>query len=212
MMQMLQVIGGQSLPELNFVSSYAVTTDGSNINLGTRGIGPVPTRGDRLVVVLIGLDTTANSINVTINGNNMTRVVYDDGQIVGAACGIYSYVLNTGTTAAFRAIASNNNIVNSIVGTYGLYNLESTTARDTDNITATGQAVSVTVLNNAIALAGFRGTSGTAVSGYTTLSEDFDVTSEGARFAGASGSELAAGTVTEDPTGGGRARCMATWR
>lgn len=206
-MMMLQIIGGQRLPDLQFTDSNTSGTDGTSINHNGLSIGAEPTTGDRLIILTMGAFVSTLATNATINGNAMTEIVWSRPNTSTVAA-IYAYVLNSGTTANFT-LSSANNFLTTGVGVYAAYNLESTTVRDTDG----GQnSLSVTTLDSSVAVMSLYGTTTTAISGLTTLVEGYSATNESQRFAAAGADELSAGTLTENPTGGNAARCLATWR
>lgn len=206
-MMMLQIIGGQRLPDLQFTASNTSGTDGTSINHNGLSIGDEPTTGDRLIIMTMGAFISTLATTATINGNAMTQIAWVRPNTSTVAA-IYAYVLNSGTTANFQ-LNSANNFLTTGVGIYAAYNLESTTVRDTD--TGTGSQ-SVTVLDSSVAVMSLYGTTTTAISGLTTLVEGYSATNESQRFAAAGADELSAGTLTENPTGGNSARCLATWR
>lgn len=206
-MMMLQIIGGQRLPDLQFTDSNTSGTDGTSINHNGLAIGAEPTTGDRLIIMTMGAFISTLATTATINGNAMTQIAWVRPNTSTVAA-IYAYVLNSGTTANFQ-LNSANNFLTTGVGIYAAYNLESTTVRDTD--TGTGSQ-SVTVLDSSVAVMSLYGTTTTAISGLTTLVEGYSATNESQRFAAAGADELSAGTLTENPTGGNSARCLATWR
>jgi len=211
-MQWLQVIGSYAtIPELVFTASDGSGFDGTNINLGTSAIGAEPTDGDRLVIVALTCDLLFVTPFVRINGNTAGDNMDFVAGVVNAGSrftGIYSKVVNSGTTANFRVVASNTIFATSI-GVYAAYGLDSTTATDTD--TDSSGAVSVTTSANSIAVMAMYSSVGDT-SGYTTLTQDYFLNVEGMRSTSASGSELSAGTLTENPTNAERSRTLATWR
>lgn len=206
-MMMLQIIGGQRPPDLQFTASNTSGTDGTSVNHNGLSIGAEPTTGDRLIILTVGASIATLATSATINGNAMTQVAWVRPNTFDLAA-IYTYVLNSGTTANFT-LSSANNFVTTGVGVYAAYNLESTTVRDTD--TGTGSQ-SVTVLDSSVAVMSLYGANTTGISGLTTLTTDYSQLNESVRFAAASADELSAGTLTENPTGGNSARCLATWR
>ena len=206
-MMMLQIIGGQRLPDLQFTASNTSGTDGTSVNHNGLSIGAEPTTGDRLIILTVGASIATLATSASINGNAMTQVAWVRPNTNDLAA-IYQYVLNSGTTANFQ-LSSANNFITSGVGVYAAYNLESTTVRDTD--TGTGSQ-SVSVLDSGVAVMSLYGAGTGVVSGFTTLNLDYSELNEGVRFAAASADELTAGTVTENPTNGNAARCLAAWR
>jgi len=206
-MMLLTVIGGQRLPDLQFTDSATSGTDNTTITYSDRAIGDEPVTGDRLVVVTLGASIATLATSMTIAGGAATQIAWVRPNTNDLAA-IYARVVNSGTTATIE-ITSANNFITTGIGVYALYNLESTTVRDTD--TGTGSQ-SVTVLDSSVAIMSLYGAGTGVISGLTTLNLDYSDTNEGVRFASASGEELSSGTLTENPTNGNAARCLATWR
>lgn len=208
---MMRIIGGQGIPTLVYTATDGYNGPNANRTFAGVAIGAVPTKGDRLVIVAVLRSSTGVTTSVTIGGVSATQVVaYDLSTNHGY---LYAAVVNTGTTADI-VVNSDDNTTTLQIGVWAAYDLRSTTATDTDSggdsVDSDGPQLSATVEGRGIAIMAAWGA--TAASGWNQLSEDFDETREATRWAGASASDLAAGTVTEDPTGVDRVRVLATWR
>lgn len=211
-MMRLQVIGGLAKPSVVYTHSQANAATITNWNLTGIDIGAEPAgASDRLVVVTpMAFSGFNRTVSVTVGGVGATQAAFTAGG--GDHAGVYGAVVNSGTTADI-SISWSGSVNGQAIGVWAVYNLRSATATagDADNNIAAESGMSAAVEANGVAIACAYGTS--AISGWSTLSEDFDFLADATRWAGASAAQLPAGIVTETPTSTALgAIAIATWR
>jgi hypothetical protein len=175
------VAAGAADAVVSYISGTEATTDNQTVYTFTdHAIGTAA--ADRLVVVVTGAEEASLAhapTACTIGGNAADLVVVSDGANREGS-GIFSLVVATGTTATI-VVTFSATVDRGRIEVYTITGYASSTAHDTDRVSATAASISLTldVPENGVAIAGiFKATANQAVA-WTNADEDSDINVEG---------------------------------
>lgn len=174
--------GRAILPSYVFTGSVSSASDLTAYTFTGRNIGPAS--ASRLVVVTAMLrSTSSNSFSgITVGGIALTPIIAQNAAQTNV--GIYAGLVPTGTTADV-VVTMTGGALRCVIGVYALYDLDSIVARDTGTSTASPLSLDLDILAGGIGVA-CAYTAGTTGETWAGMTEDFDLSPEGAHSLGAS--------------------------
>lgn len=172
--------GSAANPSISFTDHKTSGTDTNSYSFASTAIGTAA--AGRRVVVAVSLVHTTNgtTASCTIGGNSATSVIQQQGPLGGGgyvrSC-IFILQVDSGTTDTI-AVSTSNSVVACGIGVYALYDLNSSTATDTGQATASVYSDTIDVSAGGILIATGCTYAPTTTTWTNVANEDYDETVE----------------------------------